>query len=350
MEELVDQIITMDFEDLDGYENRFPIDERFGLVINYNDVKYEFLIHFKSNADKVYCIGSGALTPNDMVRFKDKPVFKRQSWDSFPEMNASTIFYNDPTRYKYPNLHISWGIGTPDDYFLENIGKILDNIFKLSGIRNSDVVFYSSSGGGFMSIQLATMLPDSVAWADIPQTNIRNFSTYPKTVRTIFEDESNVKDHLHRFDCIEYIKKVKYVPKIYLVMSCGFQDVFYHDIPFIDSLRKLDYYDTRNNKLKILINPKRNHSFLNRDQFFYLMKEYSHFDNFEEMPDLAILKNGRANVFKQNLEENMPLYKDDINRLIAELENLNILFNEEQAELIDELNEITGILESELDR
>ena len=60
------------------------------------------------------------------------------------------------------------------------------------------------------------------------------------------------------------------------------------------------------------------------------MKKYSHFDNFEEMPDLAILKNGQPTVFKQNLEESMPLYKDDINRLIEELQNLNILYNEKQ--------------------
>ena len=330
MEELVNQIISLDFENLDDYENKFPIDERFGLVINYKDVKYEFLIHFKSNTNKIFCIGSGAVPNKDMVRFKDKPIFKRQSWDSRPEMNVSTIFYNDPTRYKYPNLNVSWGIGTPEDYYLENIGKILDKLLKINNIKNSDVVFYSSSGGGFMSICLATMLQDSIAWADIPQTNIRNFSAYQKTVRTIFKEERNVEDFFYRFDCIEYIKKRKYVPKVYLVMTCGFQDVFYHDIPFIDSLRKLDYYDTKNNKLKILINPRRAHAFLTINQFFYLMKEYSNFDDFENMPDLSILRKNEIFVVKEKLEENMPLYKDDINRLIGELENLNILYNEEQ--------------------
>lgn len=348
MEELAEVIIDLDYENMDELVNQVPIDKRFGLKINYNNERYEFLIHLKSNADKIYCFGSGALPPKDRERFKKRPIFKRQSWDNDPEMNVSTIFYNDPTRYKYPNLSVTWGIGTPEDYYLKNMGLILEKFFQIVSIDNSDVVFYSSSMGGFMSICLASMIKGSIAWADIPQTNLRNYPAFSLMLNDIFSDYDDINEFNYRFDCIEFIKKENHIPHIYFVMSCGFQDLIFHDVPFIDKLRMLEDYDTKKNILKILINPEDDHTFLSKEQFFTVMEKYSHFENFDEIPDLAILDGNDVKVITEKLGTYYPMRKDKVELLYGELSKHDLIYGNIHDEKIKNLEDIIKKQELEI--
>lgn len=291
MKKIVEKIVEIDYNKIEDF---VPIyDERFGLVVNYNNVKYEFIVHIRRNHNKLFAFGSGLIPENQVNVFANRPIFKRHSWDLKPEINVSTIFYNDPTLYYFPNLRGAWGIGIPEDYFLENISKIFSKIFSIYYISNEDVIFYSSSMGGFMSIQLATMMPGSIACPDIPQTDLQNFWMYDELINTIFD--GCLPDKLkYRFDCIELMKKKEYIPKIYFIMDIYNNDLNKQFYPFFTRLHDLNKYST-NNTIKILINPVDMHLFLSFNELIMIIDSYFNFDKnnhvlFDKIDFISILE------------------------------------------------------------
>lgn len=275
MEELVDNIIKCDFDNIPF--STFPIDERFGLVVTKNDVPYEFLIHIKTDNDKLLCLGSGALNPPIRDQFINKPRFNRHSW-GFKE---STIFYNDPTRYLDKSLQGGWGIGTPDDWFLENIKDIIIRVANFFNFNNENILFYGSSLGGFQSILLSILVKDSTALADVPQLTFEN-DRYWDYVKKIlfpeFSDEYIYENFKHRLNVLDLMKKEKYIPNLVMVFGAGERDRTEHYIPFFKQLNKLTEFQTSNkNHIKIIINPIDRHLFLDEDDTLYLIKRV--FDN-----------------------------------------------------------------------
>ena len=305
MRNLVNTVVEINFSELDDMD--LIMDERYGLIVHYKNVKYDFLIDMKSNSSNVFVFASGVIPPDEYYKFYNRPVFKRQSWDLKPEVTESTIFFNDPTRYTYKELRGGWGIGTPDDYYLEDIALILSKIFELYNYKNENVIFYSSSMGGFMSIQLATMLPGTVAWADIPQTDLDNFVIY-KDWEVIFENE-NIGDYKDRYKCIEFIKKSKTMPKIFLNIDCYIDDLANQFYPFINGLQNLDFYNP--DDFKIMINPIEDHQFLLYEEFVALKNAYfSKSNDFDKIPFLSVLNNNSV----------LPLIKEnDIDERISDL-------------------------------
>ena len=176
MKDLVKKIIVCDFDNIPL--NDFPMSERFGLVVNKNNVKYEFLINFTPNKDKLICIGSGAI--DNPETYYHKPRFHRHSWN----FGYSTIYYNDPTRYLDDSLEGGWGIGTPEEWYLEVIKNIIIKIARFFNFKNEDILFYGSSLGGFMSIQLSIMVKGSKSIADVPQLTFEK-AAYFKHVKSI---------------------------------------------------------------------------------------------------------------------------------------------------------------------
>ena len=108
MYQLVDEIINIDYEELSTMD--IPINYRIGLCVNLRGVKYEMLVYFKSETDKVVCLGAGAMA-DDSTHDNTRPFFHRHGW----VFDASTIWYNDPTRYLKINLKGAWGVGTEED-------------------------------------------------------------------------------------------------------------------------------------------------------------------------------------------------------------------------------------------
>lgn len=250
MYELVDEIINIDYEDLSTFE--FPLNYRFGLCVNLRDTKYEFLVHFKTNTDKVLCLGAGAMG-NDSKHDTSRPFFHRHGW----KFDASTIWYNDPTRYLNLKSKGSWGVGTTEDYFLRNIGNIVVQLIERLNLKRENLIFYGSSMGGFTSLQLATMVRDSIALADIPQLEFQNHVSYNKVKPYCFpglSDEEIWDRFKHRFDVIELMKKENYIPKATIVFNCSNRDINTQYLDFIKKINELPKIKDKSNHMKIVFN------------------------------------------------------------------------------------------------
>lgn len=250
MHQLVDEIININFEELSTFE--IPLNRRFGLCVTYTNTKYEFLVHFKSNTDKVLCIGAGAMA-DDSTHDPTRPFFHRHSW----AFDASTIWYNDPTRYLNLESKGSWGVGTTEDYFLENIGNIVVKLIKRFNLKTENLVFYGSSMGGFTSLQLATMVHGSTALADIPQLEFQNHVSYKRVKPYCFKglsDEEIWNRFKHRFDVVEMMKKEDYIPKAVIVFNCSDRDINTQYIDFIKKINEFPNITHKKNKIKIVFN------------------------------------------------------------------------------------------------
>ena len=254
MKELVNNIIECDFEEIQRIN--FPQNERFGLITYINNVKYEFLLNLKGS-EQILVLGSGARPENQTIEDKQRPFFNRWSWN----FNESMIVYNDPTTYLNEEIRCGWGVGTIDDYYLENISKIILEITNNLKISNENIIFYGSSVGGFMSLMLSAMIKNSISIAEIPQLDISNYwrRHWERIIKYSFHglnEEQIKRDYGDRIDVIEKFKKERYIPKSLLILDCSDDyDLNEHYIPFFRRLMELPYSDAENN-MRIRIDGK----------------------------------------------------------------------------------------------
>ena len=202
---LFDKNFEMDFDDLkkvnfiinnkssfnDGFDLHFNYYEKVGLTVYKDDSKYEFIIFLIEDCDNILILGPGFLTDEKQKKLFDKPIFDRHTWVDDFEQNL--IFYNDPTRYDFKELKGGWGIGNERVWHLSNIAeiiKILSN--KITPYKSLDIIphtnlfFYGSSMGGYMSIVLSILIRNSTSIADIPQFNLFNWIYWNKLRENCF--------------------------------------------------------------------------------------------------------------------------------------------------------------------
>ena len=260
MQDIVDEIISCDYESL--ADITLPYDKKVGLEVMRDSVKYEFIIHLKSNSDKLLVMGPGAINDNS-THDRSRPIFHRWSW----EFDISTIHFNDPTLYLSDNILGGWGLGSMDNWYLKKISNIFNILIENLDIENKNVIFYGSSLGGFMSIMLATMIKNSVAVAEIPQLDVTNWTKHWGLLRAnLFDnldDETIKKRFGYKLDVIDLMKIENYIPNAYLLLDCS-HDYDFKNIysPFFSRLNELPY-DVRKNNLKIKITGKnKGHAFL----------------------------------------------------------------------------------------
>lgn len=233
----------------------FPIDEQFELEINYKQVKYEFLVRLSSSKEGLICFGPAAYNPDDF----SPPIYIRHSWHE--DFESSTIFYNDPTTYNFkdyqdyrsPNHRGGWGVGKLDDYYLENIGKIIKILAEHHHIGREKIIFFGSSSGGFCSIMLATLLKTPIVVVNNPQTILKpDSNNFKDLIDCCFQGrEENIELYKHRFNVVEMFKKEKFMPNIiYFINIRSPIDLNSNCIPLIESLPFIEF---SSNKLEIIM-------------------------------------------------------------------------------------------------
>ena len=166
MKDIAEDIIETDYDGLRDALSKIQYDTKTGLIVHYNDTKYEFLLNIKKDVDELLCLSSSVLKVDDLEKFHKKPLFHRLSW----KFRQSTILFNDPTRYIdvdddfTKDLQGGWSVGTYDDYFLRNIADMIVKISDFFNFSHDNILFYGSSMGGFTSLMLGTMIRDSMLW------------------------------------------------------------------------------------------------------------------------------------------------------------------------------------------
>ena len=278
MEQLVDKIFDMGLENIENFN--FPLNELFGLKVMHNNVKYCFLVRFSTENDKLICVGSGAQIRTE--KSFDRPVFQRHSWHS--ELNASVIYYSDPIFLESNSAMCGWCVGTPEEYYLDYIKKVIEKLSKNHGIENKNMLFYGSSAGGFTSIQLGTYFRESIVLANNPQTDVRHYNEihYDKLMEVCFKNMSREqveKQFAYRLNVISNFKKEKYIPNIYYILEL-YSDIDFekHLTPFLFDLRSLDFFNKTNSIQIMFYYETGNHNPLNKKDTIRLINHISNGD------------------------------------------------------------------------
>lgn len=208
-------------------------------------------------------LGSGTIKKGYKVN--GRPHFNRWSWN----YNDSFICYNDPTIYLDEEILGGWGLGQMDDWYLQNIRDILQVVTEKLGILNENILFYGSSMGGFMSIQLATMIKNSTALAEIPQFELTNWYHWNILKKHLFNglsDEEIFEKYGYRINVLEMMKKEGYIPKCVLLLDFSVKsDVNLQYLNFFEKLSDFPF-EGKENKIKIVIEGKsEGHSAIDRN-------------------------------------------------------------------------------------
>lgn len=176
------------------------------------------------------------------------------------------FFYNDPTLYLSDEIIIGWGIGEKgENYYLETISKIITEFSESNNIQKNNILFFGSSGGGFTSIQLGTLIKQSTVLVNNAQTILKNYikeDHYKKLMKISFtnlNEKDIYKNYAYRLNVFEMFKRENYVPHIiFYVNAESKRDTVYQLAPFVKGFRKLNilkksiqiilYADNRANK------------------------------------------------------------------------------------------------------
>lgn len=227
--------IDINYEDLDKFCIDYKNDEAFSLTIYKKNIKYEFIIKLKQTSQKMLVLGSGAY---DMTKLSP-PIYNRIGWIN--DFDCNLIYYNDPTLY-FRGINLGWAYGDKDTHYAKEISDIISVLLRKLNIKNEDTYFYGSSGGGFISIMLATMIKNSTAIANNPQTSIiKYFKVYvDRLFSTIYGeyDEKTIEENKYRISLVDCMKKYNNVPRIYFLQNMAYEyDVINHVITFIQDLQ-----------------------------------------------------------------------------------------------------------------
>ncbi len=264
--------IYASFSDLDDVKLVF--DKPFILTITWDDVKFDFFVRLKSDSNKIMFFGNGAYD-SEKVKL---PVFQRHSWIN--DINESVIIYNDPTLY-LGKMNLGWGQGTADRFYLKDMSVIMSKMIAKLGIENSNVLFYGSSAGGFMSLYLAGLIKDSKALVNNPQTAVNKY--YPTHVKKMYSfaypdlEPSVIEEkYKERLDIAAFYKSINYVPNIYYLqnLACA-HDVKNHLNPFLSRLTELNgKIDITRIRFDYYSDEEQGHNPLDKEDTLRYLKDY----------------------------------------------------------------------------
>ena len=250
MEDLVENIIKLNFDEILNYN--FPLNQVFGLDINYNDIKFCFIVRFSSENKNLICCGPGAHSRTSRTsdgKLITPPFFDRWSWYKYFE--ESFIAYADPIFFKDDYIKLGWFVGDKNNWYLEMLSEILLKLMENQKIFQNNVLFYSSSGGGFTSVCLGALIKGSKVLINNAQLFIMNFhESHINNLFWILEREflglsrQEIIDIVnYRLNAIELFKKESYIPPIHYYVNTESDEDFYDQcIPFLNELKELPNY------------------------------------------------------------------------------------------------------------
>ncbi len=197
------------FQDLET--ETFDCTEPTVYAVLRDGVRFEFLVKRERSSRQAVVFGTGT-----MFALRDKwPLFSRHTW--MEDIPCNCIYYFDPTLY-LGNIMLAWGYGTKDRWFLREIADILGVLFEKMGIQAGDALMMGSSGGGFTSIMLATLLR-SRCLAVNPQTDFRRYQKeiVQSLKDTILKPEEDWIEE--RASAVSLMKSEGYCPYLHIVQN-----------------------------------------------------------------------------------------------------------------------------------
>lgn len=192
-------------------------------------------IYFPYNNQNLF-----VLCPSAIIRGKfPVPYFYRWLWAANGKFPGNVIVMSDPSFLLDPNLRAGWLVGTRENDATKNFASIINIFCKTLKISFKNLIFWGSSAGGFVAMQLSKYFPGSTAVSVNAQTDIYKFEAYDRLYRIGFpgmtDDEIN-NLYSERLTVLANIDKLKHNR---IIMVQNIQDTHYYEKHFKPFVRKL---------------------------------------------------------------------------------------------------------------
>lgn len=324
---LMDEIVTINFEHLSDLEITFG--EKISINVYLDDIYYEFILNLKKSSDKLLIMG---LEPEGFSNGdRSKPYFEKYGW----EFEHSTIFYNDPTYFIDESITAGLCIGTENNYYLENIIKILKILINKLDVSAESILFYGSSVGGFTSLLLSTYFKNSISLSDNPilyaynfesnEIELGNFESVKKHCFSDMSLELFIEKFNKRLSFIETMKQENYVPSVYLILNyANYSPQF---LQFFKDLAQLND-SIYSNKINLIIYWDSNNSVLNKDETINLINDIFLNNSVDKIEKRLNEKFSKDNILNFSQESILKLLKYNTARIDLKFEgNVNNKIN-----------------------
>ena len=166
---------------------------------------YDFLINYVAGSEMMVVLGSGTVE-----RSKPLPVFQRISWAE--KIPCTSVWFSDPSLYT-GSLALYWCYGDKEHWYLERIAFLIQLISHKLQIPMERTCFFGSSGGGYASIVLATLLRSRAAVIN-PQFILPNYLPvyYKRWYKAVIGEEGEAaKERLYVY---ELFVRERYLPRL----------------------------------------------------------------------------------------------------------------------------------------
>lgn len=255
--------ITISYHELETHQ--IQKDCMHVLRVIKNHVPYEYLIHRRSDNDKLIIFHNGAVAGGNV----NVPIFQRHSWAG--TLKTSSVFCMDPTLYLDNFLQLGWGVGKNEDYYLENSSLILKKIIEKMGIRLTDTAIYGTSAGGYLSILMGIYLKGAKVVADNAQLDVRNWiykDALDAVITFCFDNIGDALKYKERFSVIDAFEKHDHIPKIYLhVNACSVADNSTQLLPFLKNVENMRHIREYNDmEIFLHFEPEKGHDGLSMEE------------------------------------------------------------------------------------
>lgn len=178
--------------------------------ISYKEINFECLFKRKENSKKLYVFFSGWRKPN-----QNEPTFKR--WSYYKYFDGSMLNIDDPMCKLYPQLGLGWYYGTADACFCDYLVDIINRFAEQNGY--SEIVFISSSAGGYAALYCACKISGSMVIAINPQIKLDIYH-YCKSFQHITGLDLSIEDKYGRNHLSKLIKNAEKT-KFLLIENCA---------------------------------------------------------------------------------------------------------------------------------
>lgn len=159
----------------------------------------------------------------------------------------------DPTIQKDNDLTIGWFQGKKENYALEKFIVLVKNILLENNIDESDVAFFGSSAGGYVSLKVADSFPSSKIIVINPQIFTYQYSERVFNELLGYSYEGETKDsalakYRDRLEVQIDLEK-RQAPIFYYQNMHDRHHVTKHLTPFIESLDSHQYQTKKENSI-----------------------------------------------------------------------------------------------------
>ena len=194
--------------------------------VNINNVLFNFLFNKKQNSKKLYVIYNGA-------KGKHVPSFPR--WSYYNLFDGNYLGIDDPMYIEFPSLKISWFYGNKYKSYLHKSILLIHKISEILNINQNNIIFFSSSGGGYDSIYASTLINNTLSISINPQLYINKYP-YADEFKQITGIDLNSNDELNRNNLIRQIKTHPNSRHVIIINSFDRHHFNYQLLPFAKEL------------------------------------------------------------------------------------------------------------------